>query len=283
MTSEAASHDVTAMRARRLLWACGCDATRMARIADATRRELAVRAIGDARELIALLHSAAEAPEVIVLAVSTHAARDAAALVRQVRVGRPRAAVVAYCDDVRDEPAPVGALAAAGVHQFLFLGVNDRGVVLRATLDGARQQCAAEVVMAALRPHLAAELHPMVETALARPAVVNDVASLARALGVHRKTLFNRCVRAGVRSPAALLTWTRIALAGYLLESTGCTVESLSIELGFPSATALRNAIKRYTGRRPTAVRDGGGLALVVECMRARVRDGVIAEGLHLV
>ena len=283
MRGEAASHGVTPLRATRALWACGCDALRLARIADATRGELAVRAIATGRDLAALLHGSTETPEVIVLAVSGADARDDVALVRQVRAGRPRAALVAYCDDVRESPAAVGALAAAGVHQFVFVGVNDRGVVLRATLDGARQQCTAEVVMAALRPHLPAEIHPMVEAALARPAVVTDVATLARALGVHRKTLFNRCTHAGVASPAAILAWTRIALAGYLLECTGCTVESLAIDLAFPSPTALRNALKRYTGRRATDLRDGGGLAVVIDRMRARMRNGAPGERLHLV
>jgi len=283
MPSEAASHGVTPVRARRVLWACGCDSLRLARIADATHGEVAVHAIAGPRELVALLHGAGETPEVIVLAVSAHEVRDAVALVRYVRTGRPRAALVAYCDDVRDAPPAIGALAAAGVHQFLFLGVNDRGVVLRATLDGARQQCTAEIVMAALRPHLPVETHPMVEAALARPSVVTDVAALAGALGVHRKTLFNRCVQTGLVKPAALLAWTRIALAGYLLETTGCTVESLSLELGFPSPTALRNAVKRYTGRRATDVRDAGGLAVVIACMRARLRGGAPAERLHLV
>lgn len=283
MRREASSHGVTSHSARRLLWACGCDATRLARLADATRGEVTVHPIAGDRELFALLHGAAETPELIVLAVSALDVRDCVAVARELRAGRPRAALVAYCDDVRDAPAAIGALAAAGVHQFLFAGVNDRGVVLRATLDGARQQCTAEVVMAALRPHLPAEIHPMAEAALARPSVVTDIAGLARALGVHRKTLFNRCVHAGVRSPAAVLAWTRLALAGYLLASTGCTVESLSIELGFPSPTSLRNAVKRYTGRRATEIRDAGGLALVVECMRARLRRSEGVGRLHLV
>jgi AraC-like DNA-binding protein len=112
----------------------------------------------------------------------------------------------------------------------------------------------------------------MLEAALTRPAIVTDVRALADALGVHRKTVFNRCAQAGFLAPAEMLLWARLCLAGYLLETTGHTVESMSLDLGYPSPTALRNTMKRYTGLRPTAVRSGGGLALVIARLGARLQ-----------
>lgn len=283
MLSEAASQGVTAMRAARVVWACACTPLQQARLADALRGAARICALDRSADVVARMRGGSEAPDVVVLAVSADATRDAVDLVREIIASRPRAALVAYCDGVRDTPPSLGALAAAGVHQFLFAGINDRGVALRAIVESARQQCAAEAVMAVLRPHLPSPVHPMAEAALARPAVVTDVRALADALGVHRKTLFNRCVHAGFLGPAELLSWTRLALVGFLLESTGCTVESLAIDLGFASPTALRNAMKRYTGARPTEVRARGGLELVVGRLRARLATGTSPAPLHLV
>jgi AraC-like DNA-binding protein len=131
----------------------------------------------------------------------------------------------------------------------------------------------AEVVMTALRPSVPAAIQPMVEAALLRPTCVTDVGALAEALGVHRKTLFNRCEHAAFVGPAELLTWTRLALVAYLLEWTGYTVENISLELGFPSPTALRNMMKRYTGLRPMEIRQPGGLELIVERLGQKLRE----------
>jgi AraC-like DNA-binding protein len=218
-----------------------------------------------------------QGPDIVVLAVAPEASRDFVGLTREIRAQSPRAAIVAYCGGIRDTPASLGGLAAAGVHQFLFEGINDRGSMLRAILDSARHQCVAEIVMSEMRTLVAPAMHPMVEAALTRPSVVTDVSALAKALGVHRKTLFNRCARAGSVLPQELLTWSRLALVAYLLEWTGCTVEELSIELGYASATALRNTIKRHVGLRATEIRSRGGLKAVLD----RLRDRLSALSLH--
>lgn len=211
------------------------------------------------------------APDVIVLAVADREPRDAALLLRLVTRSRPRAAVVVYCDSRRAALPSVAGLAAAGVHQFIFAGVNDGPSDLRAILESARQQCAAEVVLSELRGLLPEVLYPIAEAALARPRQITAVQALAGALGVHRKTLFNRCTQSLDLPPAEVLAWIRLALVGYLLESTTSTVEAIALKLGYPSHTALRNRIRRYTGLRATVIRGGGGLQLVLNAMRRRL------------
>jgi len=272
---------VTARSPALRIWACGCTPLQCARIFDAARRDAEVRAIPHSSGVLAELRAAVDAPDVLVLSVSSLDPRDAPSLVREIIESVPRVALVAYCDDMRDTPPSIGALAAAGVHQFLFFGVNDRGTVMRALLQNACHQRAAETVMAALRPCLPSALHPMVEATLGRPDVVTDVRALANALGVHRKTLFNRCAQAGPLNPTELLTWTRLALVGHLLASTAATVETIAIELAWASPTALRNTMKRYTGARATEIRRNGGLQFVVERLSARF-DAKSAR-LHLV
>lgn len=280
MARETALHRVTAAEAHTLIVAHGCSAQQRARLLDAIRATSRLQAVDESNDLFRS-GDGLQAPDVVVLGVASEAARDVVALVRDLRARCPGAAIVAYCGGVHDAPASIGALAAAGVHQFVFTDVNDRGVVLRAILESARQQCTAEVVMSALRLWTPAAIHPLIEAVLSRPAMVADVRSLADALGVHRKTLFNRCVQASFLTPAELLTWVRLALVAYLLETTGFTVEHISIVLGYPSPTALRNTIKRYTGCRATMIRAQGGLQLVVDRFSARIRQSAVPASLE--
>jgi AraC-like DNA-binding protein len=291
MPREASLRGVTITDDQSLVVAWGCSAVQCARLKDAIRGAGQLRVARETSELFFRGDDGLRAPDVLVLAVAGDSARDVVAITRELRVRCPRAALVAYSGGVRDTPASIGALAAAGVHQFVFTDVNDHGAVLRTILESARQQCAAEVVMAALRPLVPPPIHPLVEAALTRPLVVIDVRSLADAIGVHRKTVFNRCAHAEFLNPVELLTWTRLALVAYLLEVTGITVEKISIETGYPSPTALRNMMKRYTGLRPTEIRAGGGLQVVVDRLRVRLAptsaglsaESAVAAPLHTV
>lgn len=272
MLREGASQRVTIPEIQSLVVACGCSPVQQARLQDAVRGTAILRSVRQFTDLSLRQDTGVQTPDIVVLAIPTDMARDAVAMARDSRARFPRAALIAYCPGIRDTPASIGALASAGVHQFLFTDINDRGVVLREILASARQQCAADVIMAALRPWVPPPLHPMIEAALSRPTMVRDVRALADALGVHRKTLFNRCTHAAFLSPAELLTWTRIALVAYLLETTGYTIERISIETGYPSPTALRNTVKRHTRLRPMEIRLNGGVHLVIESLRSRLQ-----------
>lgn len=270
MRSEAPLQRGVAKANEPLVVSCGCSSLQHARLHDALRGIAQLRSL----ERLAALSVAdwLQVPDIIVIAIEPAAARDGVALVREIRSRCPRTALVAYCSGVADPPASIGALAAAGIHQFVFADVNDRGCMLRAILHSARQQCVAELVTSTLRPLISPELLPMVEAALTRPEVVTDVTTLAAALGVHRKTIFNRCARAGRLRPQELLIWIRLALVAFLLESTACTVEDISLQLGYPSPTALRNTIKRHVGLRATEIRTRGGLEFVLKRLRDRIR-----------
>jgi AraC-like DNA-binding protein len=267
--SEASLHLGAARTNKPLVVSCGCSPVQQARLTEALRGVALLRSIPQlgAPSLATWL----DVPDILVVAVEPNAARDIVALVRDARSRCPRTALIAYCSGIRDTPASIGSLAAAGIHQFLFAEINDRGCMLRAILDDARQQCVAELLTSALRTLLPPVLQPIVEAALTRPAVVTDVTALATALGIHRRTIFNRCARAGRLGPQELLTWVRLCLVGYLLESTGCTVESIALQLGYSSPTTLRNTIKRHIGLRATEIRTQGGFQLVVERLQRRL------------
>ena len=125
--------------------------------------------------------------------------------------------------------------------------------------------------MAELAAVLDESVLPIVEACLARPAATRTVNDLVDTIGLHRKTLYNHCLRSRLSGPAELIAWSRLALVAYLLGRTGRTVESIAEELDFASPSSLRNMMKRYTGLTASGVRAGGGLPCVMLALAGRV------------
>jgi AraC-like DNA-binding protein len=193
--------------------------------------------------------------------------------IREIAAERPNTAIVVYCRAGSQYSSDIRALTSAGTHQFVFAGIDDTGSAFTDVLQSARRYCAADSVMRQLAPIIPASLHPIVEAALANPAELTTIGRLANARGVHRKTLFNCCERARFLTPGELLTWCRLALVGHYLDTTGCTLERIALEMSFASDTALRNAIKRYTRMRATDLRLRGGVACIVDALRERIEQ----------
>jgi AraC-like DNA-binding protein len=263
--------------------ACGVSFEQRIRIIDALRGRATLRFIDSFRALREALRSEPDPVDAVVLPPRDASGAEATALVRVIAEARPRTAIIAYLAAGAEPSRDIRALAAAGVHQFVFSGIDDGRMALRAIVSAARRQCGADWVMRRLAPIVPAKLHPLVEMALAHPETITTVTALADAMGVRRRTLFNWCVRSTFLSPEELLVWARLALVGDYLETTGCTVEAIALELSFPSDTALRNAIKRYTGRRATELRQAGGLSAVLDALAHRLESGPRRSGdLHL-
>jgi AraC-like DNA-binding protein len=258
--------------------ACGLDAQQRARVIDACRSRGSLRIIDSVDDVAAALRSTVEAVGVVILPVldRTGSAGAIERAVRQLVEERPQVALVAYCPPGGRYSGEIRALAAAGVHQFVFAGIDDHGATFRDVISAARGGCAAEWVMQRLDAIVPAHLHRMVEAILAHPDRVTSIPALANELGVHRKTLFNWCERARFLPPAELLAWARLALVAYHLENTGCTVETIALELSYPSDTTLRNTVKRYTGLRASEIRTSGGVNCVLEALRRRVGNSEI-------
>ncbi len=259
--------------------ACGLDQQQRARVLDAFRTRVDVRFIESLAEITAILRSTLEDVDVVVLPAVDRAgsAGTVERAVRQIVVERPRVAIVAYCPPAAKYSSEIRALAAAGVHEFVFAGIDDQGTTFRTILAKARRGCAADWVMQQLRPIVPPRLHRLLEAILAHPDRVTTIPTLAAELGVHRKTLFNWCERAAFLPPAELLAWARLALVAYHLESTGCTVETIALELSYPSDTTLRNTIKRYTGLRASDIRAHGGVACVLAALARRITTAQVA------
>lgn len=254
-----------------------------ARIIDALRNRADLRFVDTVAELRLVLRRTVSDVDTVIVSAHDTTGASAETAVREIAAERPRTAIVAYCEAGVQHSADLRGLALAGVHQFVFAGIDDAGIAFQAVLSSARRNCAADAVMRELSAVIPASLHRFVEAALAHPGDVTSIRELADVLGVHRKTLFNHCEHEGFVAPAELLAWCRLALVAYYLESTGCTIESIALDMGYPSDTALRNAMKRYTGMRAGEVRARGGVGCVVAALAERTRPSRRVVGLHLV
>ncbi|MDE3171456.1 MAG: AraC family transcriptional regulator [Gemmatimonadota bacterium] len=242
-----------------------------ARITGALRGWARTHWVETLAELPGTLRHARGGTVTIVLSPRDHDGRETVGVVPDLLGGAPCVAIVAHCRTGVEHAADIRRMAEAGVHEFLFAGVDDNGVALRGVLASAQRACAAVAVLGTLLPVLPAELHRLAEYCVTHPTQARSVAGVAATLGVHRKTLLNHCVRAGAPPPAELINWCRLMVAAQLLTATGQTVEWVALELEFPSDTALRNSMKRYTGLRATDVRRQGGVRVVVQAFQRRL------------
>jgi len=263
--------------------ACALDRLELARLSDALRGGAELTIAPSFAELRESLRSSTREVNAIVLPARDASGESARRTIRDIAAERPRAAIVVYCQPGWQYDTDLRSLAAAGAHQFIFGGSNDTPADFRAVIKSAQSQCAAECVLQLLESCVPGPLHPVFEAAVSRPQQITDVLSLAAALGVHRKTLFNMCTRHHFVPPAELLAWARLVLVGYLLETTGCTIETIANELSYPSPTALRNAMKRYTGYTASDIRANGGSSAVIAALERRLRHAADRSALHVV
>lgn len=271
MLGKGALLHVETSAAEHTVLSCALDLRQRARLCEAVRQRAAVRDVDSFQELSVALRSVPEHVDCIVLGARDRTGAEATAAIREITTLRPRTAVIAYCRAGIHHSSDLRALAIAGVHQFVFDGIDDTGVAFRTVIEAGRQTCAAEWLMRQLTPLVPPALHPMLEAALAKANEITTVSELAAKLGVTRTTLFNRCVRAGSLMPEELLTWARLSVVAFFLETTGSTIEAIAYQVGFASDTALRNTMKRYTSLTASQVRASGGVTRVVAALRSRL------------
>lgn len=254
-------------------------ASQRARVTDALRGRATFEFSDSVGGVLDALRATIDIVDVVILPAQ---APDAPVerLIAEITRQWPQTAVVVYCDATTRYSADLRALTVAGADHFVIFGVTDEGATLREALAAARRSCAAEWLMERLSPMMPVQVHRMAEAVLAHPDRVTTVPALAQELGVHRKTLFNWCERTGFLSPAEIVAWCRLLLVAFYLANSGCTVERISLDLGYPSDNTLRNTMKRYTGLRASDVRANGGVGAVLDALRRRL-DGS-RQVLHL-
>ncbi|HYW50415.1 MAG TPA: helix-turn-helix domain-containing protein, partial [Gemmatimonadaceae bacterium] len=182
-------------------------------------------------------------------------------MIRSIRERFPRLSVLGHVMMKPGMSAQVLTFARAGVHELIVSGIDDSALILRHALERASRRCLAEEVFAAVSGVLPRDAAALVKYCLEHASESPNIDDISRALGVHRRTLVNRMQQAMLPPPSELWAWSRVLLAGRYLEMPGRSVEWVAHTVGYPSANALRNALKKYTGLVPSDLREDGGFA----------------------
>ncbi|GAC1697543.1 MAG: hypothetical protein NVS9B3_15250 [Gemmatimonadaceae bacterium] len=239
------------------------------RIADALRGRGIPHFCSAGREVVALVRETS--PSVVVVELRDAAGFSTAPVVATLRRDYPSIPVLAYCGLTQAEARDMFLAARAGASSVMLRGVDDERTMLERCLARAADDSVRDRVMRALLPRVPVSVAPFVDFCFMHGRRAFAITEAADALGVHRKTLVNRLSVAGWPTPTAVAGWVRILIAASLMEDPGRTVERVALDVGLPSAAALRNMLRRRTGLRPAEVRLAGGLACVLAIFRDRV------------
>ena len=237
-----------------------------ARVTTALRSAYDLHFVERGCELLALVKRERSNVAAVLLEMRDTDGRSTCDIVSQIAVSELSPPVLAYCRIGGEQSGEIRNFVLAGVRELVFEGVDDVGVALRSVLSSAQMAHVGERVANALLTTLPPILGPFVRYVTAHPET-QRVTDVAEALGYNRKTLVNHCAQAAAPPPQELLAWCRLSVVAELLSTTPRTIESIALQLDFPSDTALRNMMKRYTGLRATDVRTRGGIRCVMDAL----------------
>ena len=241
------------------------DRRHLARLQEALRPSASAPEIGvlHAFDRIELLEVALQRShfDVLVIEPTDAEGRSTEEMIRSIRERFPRLSVLGHVTMKPGMSSQVLSFARAGVHELIVAGIDDCAMVLRHALQLAARRCLAEEVFAEVSASLPREAATLVRYCLEHASEAPTIDDISRALGVHRRTLVNRMQHAMLPPPSELWAWSRVLLAARYLEVDGRSVEWVALTVGYPSANALRNALKRYTGLVPRELREDDGFA----------------------
>jgi AraC-like DNA-binding protein len=199
--------------------------------------------------------------------------RSAVPFVAGLHVTHPPIPVIGVVRVRAGDAREVVAAARAGIRDVVIADYEDAWSVVRRALKEPAIQGAVTRASEALGPYVPASSWIIVDYCLrhTRPAVTPD--HVSRALGIPRRTLARQLARAGLPSPAALISWTRLAIAAALLEGTSLSVDRIAELAGFPNTIAFRQCLRRHTGMNPLDLRQPAGITALAACFHLASKD----------
>lgn len=185
---------------------------------------------------------------------------ETALVIKRIFRTRLGGLIAVYADLRSDHPKDLLSLGAAGASRLILRDLDDDPVQLRNIARDAGK-LRVEQQLSAFASNLAPSLvNSIVDTCLREGPGVTTAASIASVLGVTRRTLSKRLCQLGVPGVSSVISKTRVLLAvGLLLR--GHRPEDVAFRLGFSSASALRNMVRRYTQLRLSELASQGDLA----------------------
>jgi AraC-like DNA-binding protein len=192
--------------------------------------------------------------------------------VRTLRGDFPTVPVLIYSRLTPEGVQDILAGARAGATDVVIAYFDDIGIALNHRITSAQTAALADRMVSRVTEIVPESVAHMLgfffRHAQSRPTVT----AMAVALRTHPQTLARQCARAGLPTPSAFCYWARLILTAQRLEDPSRTTDRAAKEMGFPSGVVFRDVLKRYTGLRPSEVRERGGSTCLIELFSARLR-----------
>lgn len=201
----------------------------------------------------------AHRPNVVIFQVHSALGPEMGLVIKRIFQTRHCGLIAVYADLRTDHVKGLLSLGAAGASRLIVRDQDDDPVQLRQIARDAAQ-VGVDSQLSALARDLAPSLvSAVVDYCLCDDADAVTAISVATKLGLSRRTLSKRLSQLGVPGVSFVLTRTRVLLAvGLLLR--GHKSEKVALRLGFSSASALRNMLRRHTQLRPSELASHGDL-----------------------
>lgn len=187
---------------------------------------------------------------------------EGALAVLRARFPSVSAVVVARPDT---DPNTLLRLGREGTRALVLVRVDDLGRELPRAVDRVLTHGTDALVTRAVSPYLAGREVFAVRGVLDGAIRGWDAEDVAGRIGLSRPHLSVLLKAAGFPSLGHLLLWGKLLHAGRWLEDPGRSAQSISRQLDYSSGAAFRRALMNYTGATPTAVKESGGLAFVLD------------------
>ncbi len=252
------------------------------RLTNALHGRARVHSVRTCRELLRLVQEGSARSAVVELKDAE--GTPTAPTVRRLRESWPLLPVLGYCAGTNPDGAALLAAAQAGLTGLLVAGNGSQDERLSALTDvmEALQQAEDEVTArrawAAVATDVPEQARVVVEYCLRHGRRALTVDELARALGMHRKTLWGRLGRAGLPSPERVINWARLLHAAQRLETTDTPLARVAQDYEYGTPGALRNMLNRYAGLTPAMVKRPGGFDLVLAAFRDGLRGQCVDD-----
>lgn len=155
-------------------------------------------------------------------------------------------------------------LGRAGITELNLVEFDDLEFGLREALARAGARSTESMVLRAMGMGLTRTGRSVVRSALKGALLGWKADELAAEVGWTRAHLSVKLRGRGLPSAGQLLLWARLLHAGRWLSEPGRSAESVSRQLEYANGSVFRRALRNYLDATPTAIRSGGGLAMVL-------------------
>ena len=149
-------------------------------------------------------------------------------------------------------------LARRGVHHVVFRGIDDAPGRFRALMQDLSDTTWRSRLWPWVEERVAqvpAPLERAVRELFASPHRFGDVADLAAASGLTRRTVERWLTRAGIASPKLLVVSARVERAHHIMRTSTADVATVAERVGYPSTRLFARQVALATGCPPTAFR----------------------------